>query len=422
MIETALFFLHYATVLLFGVLLSYAFSGVQLSIPRGRVSLIATFVLCGLLQLAIYTSLGEQRVWKFYPLITHLPIIVVLCIVHRRNLATALSAVTTAYLCCQPANWAGIFTAALTQYIIAEQIVRLLVLLITGYVSLRYAAPNLSKLLNKDLRSICLFGSIPVVYYLFDYGTGIYVDLWRNNSQLTAEFIPFVLCVFFIVFCTMYYKEYERKADAERKERLIQISIQQQQAQIEAVKRTAQELQLLRHDMRLILSGIAVSIENNDLENAKAMIQAYSSRIEDTKLERFCQYDFINAVLSDFASRCRAGSIPFTYTVDIELLTVDEMLLCSLLANTLDNALNAQQSLPPEKRSIRLMLRNSNGKLLLSVKNAIYKAPIFSDGLPVTTRKDHGFGTQSICYITEKLNGNYQFSMQDGMFTVRIVL
>lgn len=44
------------------------------------------------------------------------------------------------------------------------------------------------------------------------------------------------------------------------------------------------------------------------------------------------------------------------------------------------------------------------------------------DGVPVTNRKGHGFGTQSICYITEKLEGKYQFFVQDNTFTVRIVL
>lgn len=421
MIETVLFFLLYAAVLLFGVLLSYAFAGVPLS-RRGLRSVIITFVVCGVLQLIVYHLFGEQIVWELYPLITHLPLVAVLCFFHRKQIVTVLPAVAAAYLCCQPANWAGIFTATLTQSIIAEQSVRLVIILATGYIALRYVAPYLSKLLTKDFRSICIFGSIPMVYYLFDYITGIYESLWLHHTQLTMEFIPFVLCVFFVVFCTMYYKEYERKADAERREQMIQIAIQQQQNQIEAVKRTAKELQLLRHDMRLILSGIAVSIENNELENAKEMIQGYSSRIEDTKLEHFCEYDFINAVLSDFASRCKADNIPFSYIVDIDVLKVDELLLCSLLSNALDNALNAQKQLPQDKQSIRLMLKNSDGKLLLSVKNAIYKAPTFVDGVPVTNRKDHGFGTQSICYITEKLDGKYQFSVHDNLFTVRIVL
>ena len=98
------------------------------------------------------------------------------------------------------------------------------------------------------------------------------------------------------------------------------------------------------------------------------------------------------------------------------------MLLCSLLSNALDNAANAQQALPQAKQSIRLLLKNADGKLLVSVKNAVDKAPVLVDGVPVATRKDHGFGTQSICWITEKLGGRCLFSAQDGWFTLRVVL
>ena len=422
MIETILFYLLYTIVLLFGILLSYAFAGVQLSVARGRLSCLFTFLGCGALQLGMYCLLDEESVWKLYPLITHLPIVAVLCIFHRKRLTTVLAAVTSAYLCCQPANWAGIFTMALTESPAAEQIVQLIVLLGSGYISLRYVSPYLSRLLTKDLRSSCIFGSIPLIYYLFDYLTGIYASLWLDSTELTAEFIPFVLCVFFMFFCAMYYKEYEKKAEAQRKEQMVQIAIEQEHHQIDAVKRTAKELQILRHDMRLLLSGIAVSIENNQPENAMEMIRGYNTRIEETKLEQFCRFDFINAVLSDFQSKCQTDGVPFTYTIELDSLKVDELLLCSLLSNALDNALNAQAPLPREQQSIKLMLKNSDGKLLLSVKNAIYKAPTFVDGVPVTNRKGHGFGTQSICYITEKLEGKYQFFAQDNTFTVRIVL
>ena len=114
--------------------------------------------------------------------------------------------------------------------------------------------------------------------------------------------------------------------------------------------------------------------------------------------------------------------IPITFDVALEDILVDEMLFCSILSNALDNAMNAQDSLPREKQNIKIMLKNMDGKTLLSVKNTISKAPEFSDGLPVTTRKGHGYGTQSIRYITEKLGGNCQFSVCDNYFLLRVVL
>lgn len=49
-------------------------------------------------------------------------------------------------------------------------------------------------------------------------------------------------------------------------------------------------------------------------------------------------------------------------------------------------------------------------------------APVFIDGVPVTERSGHGLGARSIVYYVEKLNGQYQFFMENGDFVVMIIL
>ena len=64
-----------------------------------------------------------------------------------------------------------------------------------------------------------------------------------------------------------------------------------------------------------------------------------------------------------------------------------------------------------------------NGKkLLISIKNTFTEKPKMIDGIPYSEHEGHGFGTQSIRYITDKLKGNWQFSIKDGWFILRIVL
>ena len=99
-----------------------------------------------------------------------------------------------------------------------------------------------------------------------------------------------------------------------------------------------------------------------------------------------------------------------------------KILFCSILQNALENAFNAQLLLPPEKRQVRLLLKTMGNKLLLAVKNPFDQMPVFSDGLPVSNKPDHGYGTQSIRYMTERLGGNCQFTVQDGLFVLRVIL
>ena len=94
----------------------------------------------------------------------------------------------------------------------------------------------------------------------------------------------------------------------------------------------------------------------------------------------------------------------------------------SLLSNALDNALNAVIELPTEQRSVSLMLKSADDKLLLSVKNPISKKPVFSNGLPLSNKKGHGYGTQSIRYMTQKRGGNCQFTANDEFFMTRVII
>lgn len=72
----------------------------------------------------------------------------------------------------------------------------------------------------------------------------------------------------------------------------------------------------------------------------------------------------------------------------IDHLAVDVNMFSAILSNALDNALDAQKELPQESRSVRLMLKTSGGKLLLSVENPIAAAPRFDYGFRYQKRKD----------------------------------
>lgn len=421
MLEKIFMLLYGTFVLIFGVTLTAAFAGIR-GIRKNSLILLGLCLFCGGLQLAATFAFSEKTVWELYPLITHLPLILLLCFFYRKTLVTALAATCTAYLCCQPSKWFGVLVHQLTNSRIAESCARILCLILVGYVAITCIASCLSDIYNKDRRSVLIFGIVPIVYYVFDYVTAVFTDLWTSSNQVVAEFLPFFLSVMYMIFCFVYYKEYEQKADALRKEQIVRISLEQQSKEIHAVKRSEQEIRLLRHDMRMLLSSVAVSIENRDLDTARELVAAHIEHIEGTRLQHFCENDTVNYVLSDYAAKCKAGGVDLIHTIQMDTLPVDDISFCSILSNALDNALNAQMLLGKGKRYIKLMIKSSDGKLLVSVKNPVGQKVVFADGLPVAGRRGHGYGTQSIRFMTERLGGNCQFSVQDDVFILRIVL
>lgn len=422
MIEHILFFTHGTLLLFFGVLLSCAFAGIRITVSQNIKYLFGICMMCGLLQILSFYLFDEATVWKLYPLTTHLPLLLFLCLVYHKRAVTAFASVFTAYLLCQPVKWFGILAFHMTGSAIAEYLVRILALLLLGAVILKYLSGYFARIYNKDTRSVCIFGIIPMVYYVFDYTTMIYTDLWINNNRIVAEFLPFFLGIIYMIFGVLYCSENEEKILAEHKADLIRIAAEQQKKEIESIKRNEKTIRILHHDMRLFLSSLSVCLEQGDSAKATEMLSSYIARIDDVKMKRYCHIDIINYILSDFSAKCKHNHVSFEYTIEIEDMKADENLFAPILSNALDNALNAQKQLSRNKRRVKMVMRTANHKLLLSVENPISHKPVFADGLPVSDRTGHGYGAQSIRYMTECLQGKCQFSATEDTFIVKIIL
>ena len=421
MLETGLFFVHYALLLVFGLVLSAAFEDIR---PSGRnvwvIGGLAMF--CGLLQIAAYLVLGETLVWQLYPLLTHLPLVAVLCGYYRRPLTTVLASVATAYLCCQPANWFGLLVQALGGSAEMARLVSILVLLLTGFVALRYLAAIIAHIYSKSGRDVWHFGVVPIVYYLFDYGMGVYTDLWLRNGPLVTEFLSFFLCAVYLVFCTLHAMAYDRRVEAEYKEQLLRLTAEQQARELEAMRRSEYEIRLLRHDMRHFLGNLSLCLNNNDLAAARQLLQGYVEQVDATVVSRYCRSETINYLLSAFAARCQQQQIVFLPTVEQSGEFPDAVLFSAILSNALENALNAQAELPADRRSIRLVLKNTPDQTHLLVENPVAAPPQMVDGMPITEKSGHGYGSQSIRYLTERLGGSCRFLVRDGTFVLQVLI
>lgn len=421
--DTILFYLHHALTLLWGIVLSVSFCGIKFT-KRNTIFTVLIFVLCGISELATLMLSGgiEWTVWKLYPLIVHLPLIVMLCLLFQKKTITVIAAVSLAYLCCQPSKWFGLFIASFTDNSAIVWVSKIIIAAAVVIIVLHFFSYYISNIFNKDARSILTFSCAPMFYYVFDYIVGIYTNLWVEYALVVSEFLAFSLYIFFMLFCVVYYREYEKKLEAEHKEQIIRITAQQQAKEVKTIKESTLETSLLRHDMRLMLSNLSLCIEQNDTQQALKIISGFAKQVEATSLHRYCKNDTINYILMNFENQCKEASVDFQASVQLDTLHVDEILFSSIISNALDNALNAQTELPVSARQIKLMLKDADGKLLLSVKNPVKTAPVFVDGLPSTNKAGHGYGTQSIRYMTEKLGGKYQFTSEEDLFILRIVI
>ena len=414
--------INFCLLLLFGVYVSAAFSGVIFNKKNNFILLGFSFITM-VLQTVIFYLYGMEITEKLYPFIIHLPLIVYLIFVYKLKPLCSIFAVLSAYLCCQLSKWISVLALSFSGEKWVAYTVKILMMLVIGFFIIRYIAPSVSVILLKSRKTILIFSILPISYYLFDYIATVYTDLLYSGSQEVFEFLPFVLCISYLLFCVVYFKEYEEKCKAERQNQLIEIQAVQSKKEIETIRRSEYEVSRLRHDMRHFLNNILVNIQNGAAEQAVCCINDVIMAINQTTLKKFCDNDLVNMVLSYFESCMKEQNIQLHASVHIAKdLPVSDMDFNSILANGLENAMQAVSILDTENRLVTLDLRTDNDKLLLSIKNPYSQSPNIVDGLPVAEEQGHGFGTQSIQYVTEKLKGNCQFTTKDNQFILRVVL
>lgn len=106
--QSALDIFCYVLVLIYGLALSADLStGGHVS--RQQKYLLTLLCLLFLLMQGLgLVLLGERAVKQLYPLVTHVPLVLILILFMKKSVGVAIVSTCTAYLCCQPPRWGRI--------------------------------------------------------------------------------------------------------------------------------------------------------------------------------------------------------------------------------------------------------------------------------------------------------------------------
>lgn len=150
------------------------------------------------LQGIFYFGASPTAAQYLYPLITHLPLYVVLVLLSGQKV-WPLVAVLTAYLCCQVRRWTALAVALFfPQHPLVQPVAELLFTLPLLLLFIRFLAPSMRQLSHYPASVQCQFGVVPLVSYLFDYITHVYTSLLSEANPAAVEFMFFVCCAAFL--------------------------------------------------------------------------------------------------------------------------------------------------------------------------------------------------------------------------------
>ena len=421
MVLQILTYTHHITTMLFGIFLSAFFLGVKQD-KKNILQLLSLAVVSGILYVLCVLLFGTETVDQIYPLIVHAPLLFVLVLHYKFRILPSLISIFTAYLCCQCSNWMGLFALFVTGQEWCYYVCRILVTIGVFVILCRYVCQTTAMLFAKTDRELLIIGSLPMVYYIFDYASTKFSNLLYSGNKVVVEFMGFAFSIGYLIFLLVYFKESEKKSEIRQYSDRMEMQLISLQKEIEQVRNSEQTLAILRHDMRHHLNLILSMLNQNHPEKAISYIQEIGTAYDDTIVTRYCKNETLNSVISIYKTRFLERNINFLPEICVQKdLPCPDLSLCTILSNALENALHALEHTSGEKW-VSLHIMQKENLLLLEIKNPIETMPKFIDGIPISDKKGHGIGTKSIVYYVQQLNGQCHFSVEEHCFVLKIIL
>lgn len=258
------------------------------------------------------------------------------------------------------------------------------------------------------------------------------ISLTANQESSISTSISIFFLVFFLYFCLMLYI-YNLGMEKQKNEKLLTESLISKinQIQYEQIISSTKALRGIKHDISNHLDTLALLINSSEYEKAKDYLNTISSEIAvNYKLVSTGNVP-VDCIISNKYTLANNKDITFDYTIHLpQKMPVDDVSICSLLGNILDNAIESCEKIPnTKKRFISLTIRPFNNMLWITITNSSvgdYKLNKY--GKLLTTKQNkkdnsyHGIGMKQIYRIVKDKKGFIRISPESDSFTLEIMI
>ena len=228
-----------------------------------------------------------------------------------------------------------------------------------------------------------------------------------------------ILLLFYVMFLMMAVS-LNRNARLQQENHFLSL----QQERYENLCMAIEEAKQARHDIRHHFVQLSSLAEQGDMEKIKKYLSATTEKISDYNLH-FCENQAVDSVFGYYSTLAQKENIPFHALVSLPTdLSIDEINLCLVFSNLLENAIQASVKTEPARRKINAeVYPHHNHLLLIHVENTFDgKIQQENNIFQSSKRSGNGIGIESVRHITAKNGGACDFTYEDGIFSAKIML
>lgn len=260
-----------------------------------------------------------------------------------------------------------------------------------------------------------------VLFYLGELVV-LYYMIRRTLSYADADVFLLWLALFLLNIVGMYSAVQRSIATMERRE-----------GQLEKEKN-----KMLTEDYKLLSNSYNYNRTfYHDLKNQYLVIKSYLRQKEYGKAEEYMEgiqnfkqveivtyteNEILDLVLSHKINVARRQGINVSITAEPILLPLTDQEIVALIANILDNAIEACQKVKVNKW-IDIIIRQVKDISFIKISNTYLEEPQINDNVFMSTKKEqnlHGIGLNSIKSTVKKYSGEIDINYEEGVFNLTI--
>ena len=203
----------------------------------------------------------------------------------------------------------------------------------------------------------------------------------------------------------------------------LESQVRLQERHLAEAREARREASAVRERLDDELSRLERALRTGSAEEVRECL-AGAERAVESPGEHACEHQAADALIASKLRRAREAGVMTKVRADIPSdLATPTVELCAVLANALDNAIDACEELPEKDRWIELSARPTRGFFSLEIANSCAPKRREEDGADDVTGilREHGWGRSIIESIARRHEGDVQEEERDGAHRLSVI-
>lgn len=161
----------------------------------------------------------------------------------------------------------------------------------------------------------------------------------------------------------------------------------------------------------------------NDCDKAKGMVDGLYEELESVQKMKITGKVSVDSLLNTKISQAKQSGIDIKITSFLtDNITVNDIDLCVILGNLLDNSIEAcLKDKKSDKKTIYAQMLQDEGRMIIKINNT-YENIAFEGKTSKKDKFHHGFGLQNVKELIEKYEGYYLVDKKDNIYSTTVIL